>query len=207
MSGVLTGATSGAVSAARRRRSVRRIVVAGVAVVAVVAGAAAGTSVAWATVLQEDVESRVRDLEYRVRDLTYRSNALDNSERVVEAPEETSITLAADVLFEYNQADLTPAADERLAILADQLDELGPREVTIGGHTDSDGEDAANQDLSVRRAEAVRAALAAELGDEFTFRVDGFGESQPVAPNANEDGSDNPDGRALNRRVEITFPT
>ena len=187
-----------------RRRPVRHLVVAGVAVVAT---ATAGTSVAWATVLQEDVEPRVRDLEFRVRDLTYRNNALDNSERVEEAPEETSVTLAADVLFEYNEADLTTEAGERLADLAAQLDELGPREVTIGGHTDSDGEDAANQDLSERRAEAVRAALDAELDDEFTFQVDGYGESQPVAPNAHEDGSDNPEGRALNRRVEITFPT
>jgi len=188
----------------RATRPVRHLVVAGVAVVA---AAAAGTSVAWATVVQEDVEPRVRDLEFRVGDLTFRSNALDNSERVVEAPEETSITLAADVLFEYNKADLTPEAGERLADLAAQLDELGAREVTIEGHTDSDGEDAANQDLSERRAEAVRGAFDAELGDDFTFVVEGFGESDPVAPNAHEDGADNPEGRALNRRVEITFPT
>jgi outer membrane protein OmpA-like peptidoglycan-associated protein len=194
-----------------RRRPVRHLVVAGVAVVAT---ATAGTSVASATTAQEDVEPRprdveprVRDLELRVRDLTYRVNALDNSERVEETPEETSVILAADVLFDYNQAELTPAALERLADLAARLDELGPREVVVGGHTDSDGEDAANQDLSVRRAEAVRAALAADLSDEFTFQVDGHGESRPVAPNTDEDGSDNPEGRALNRRVEITFPS
>ncbi|HEY8547774.1 MAG TPA: OmpA family protein [Acidimicrobiales bacterium] len=182
----------------------RRLVAVGAVAVAT---ATAGTSVAWATVLQEDVESRVRDLQFRVRDLTFRTNALDNSERVEEAPEETSVTLAADVLFEYNEADLTAEAKERLAVLAEQLDELGPREITIGGHTDSDGDEAANQDLSERRAEAVRAELDAELGDGFTFSVAGYGETQPVAPNAHDDGSDNPEGRALNRRVEITFPT
>ena len=61
--------------------------------------------------------------------------------------------------------------------------------------------------LSVRRAEAVHAALADRLGSDFTFEVDGFGETQPVAPNTHDDGSDNPEGRALNRRVEITFPS
>lgn len=160
-----------------------------------------------AAVRQEDTDDQVRDLEFRVLDLTYRSNALDNSERVEEAPEQTSITLAADVLFAYDKADLTPDAGGRLDDLADQLSDLGGRQVTIGGHTDSDGEDAYNQDLSVRRAEAVHAALADRLGGDFTFEVDGFGETQPVAPNANEDGSDNPEGRALNRRVEITFPS
>jgi outer membrane protein OmpA-like peptidoglycan-associated protein len=160
-----------------------------------------------AAVRQEGTEDRVRDLEFRVRDLTYRNNALDNSERVEEAPERTSIILAADVLFEYNEADLTAAANGRLDDLADQLSDLGGREVTIGGHTDSDGEDADNQDLSVRRAEAVHTALADRLGSDFTFQVDGFGESQPVAPNQHEDGSDNPEGRALNRRVEITYPS
>ena len=50
-------------------------------------------------------------------------------------------------------------------------------------------------------------ALASRLGGEFTFQVAGYGETQPVAPNNNEDGSDNPAGRALNRRVDIQFPS
>lgn len=158
-----------------------------------------------AAVRQEDTSDQVRNLEYRVLDLTYRSNALDNSERVEETPEETSVTLAADVLFDYDEAVLTADADGRLDDLADQLSDLGGRQVTVGGHTDSDGEDAYNQDLSERRAEAVHAALAERLGGDFTFRVEGFGETRPVAPNQHDDGSDNPEGRALNRRVEITF--
>jgi outer membrane protein OmpA-like peptidoglycan-associated protein len=44
------------------------------------------------------------------------------------------------------------------------------------------------------------------LGSGFSFDVSGKGESEPVAPNENDDGSDNPDGRALNRRVEIRYP-
>jgi OOP family OmpA-OmpF porin len=154
-----------------------------------------------------DLEHRSRDLEYRSRELTYRSRALDNSERVEEEPEQTSITLAADVLFEYDRADLTAAANTRLAEMADQLADLGPRQITIGGHTDSNGEPAYNQDLSERRAEAVRAALESRLDGEFTFEVGGYGETEPVALNQNDDGSDNPEGRALNRRVVISFRT
>jgi outer membrane protein OmpA-like peptidoglycan-associated protein len=152
-----------------------------------------------------DGDNRVRDLEFRVRDLSYRSNALDNSERVETTPDKTSVALSADVLFDYNKADLTSAANGKLDALADQLDELGPRRVTVAGHTDSDGDDAANQDLSERRAEAVRSALASRLDDGFTFEVQGYGETKPVAPNQTPDGADNPAGRALNRRVEVAF--
>lgn len=184
-------------------RPARLTIGAGVALVALTAAAGG----AWATAGQEDGDARVRDLQFRVRDLTYRTNSLDNSERVEETPEQTSIVLAADVLFEYGKAELTPAAIARLDDLATQLDDLGPREVTIGGHTDSDGDDASNQALSEQRAAAVETALADRVDGDFTFVVDGFGETQPVAANANDDGSDNPDGRALNRRVEITFPS
>jgi OOP family OmpA-OmpF porin len=197
------------VTALRRARfSVAGLLVAG--------GLVVGPSAALATPVdpaasrapgQDEVDGRAREIEYRSRQLTYRSRALDNSERVEETPEETSISLAADVLFEYDRADLSADADARLDQLADQLSDLGPRQVTIGGHTDDHGEAAYNQGLSERRAESVRAALDARLDDEFTFEVAGYGEAQPVAPNQNRDGSDNPDGRALNRRVQVTFPS
>ena len=49
----------------------------------------------------------------------------------------------------------------------------------------------------------MRTALEAELGSGYQYQSVGFGESKPVAPNTKPDGSDDPDGRALNRRVEI----
>jgi OmpA-OmpF porin, OOP family len=197
-----------------RRRTHRSLAVAGLMVAAVVAAGIGipGGGASAAPGQDEDTEERVRDLDYRsrdlryrVRDLTYRSRAVDNSERVEEAPEQTSIALSADVLFEFDRAELTDAANTRLDELADQLSDLGPREVTIGGHTDDHGEPAYNQDLSQRRAEAVRAALDERLDDEFSFVVTGHGETEPVAPNQHPDGSDNPEGRAVNRRVEISF--
>jgi outer membrane protein OmpA-like peptidoglycan-associated protein len=147
--------------------------------------------------------------EPRVRSLIYRRESLDGAERVAEGGEETTVMLAADVLFEFDQASLNPQAQTLLGDVAARLGELGPRTVTIAGHTDSHGDDAYNQALSERRAAAVRDALAAHLGDggaDFTFEVAGRGEAEPVAPNENEDGSDNPESRARNRRVEIRYP-
>ena len=67
------------------------------------------------------------------------------------------------------------------------------------GHTDSDGDDAANLDLSRRRAAAVRGALAREFAiDTARMDTDGKGEAQPV------DTNDTPAGKANNRRVEFT---
>jgi outer membrane protein OmpA-like peptidoglycan-associated protein len=175
-----------------------------VAVVVVATSAAAANAAARQG---EPDEPRARDLVYRVRDLNYQWRALDDSERVKETAETTTVTFAADVFFEFDRADLTSQAQTRLGELADQLSAPGGRPVTIVGHSDSHGDDAYNDDLSLRRARAVEAALAAELGGDFTFDVSGRGESEPVAPNEHEDGSDNPEGRALNRRVEISFPT
>ncbi len=76
----------------------------------------------------------------------------------------------------------------------------------VDGYTDSVGNDAYNRDLSQRRAASVTAALTSRLrGKPTQLRATGHGESDPVAPNANADGSDNPAGRAKNRRVTITF--
>ena len=151
--------------------------------------------------------ARVTDLEFRVVDLEYRSASLDGASTTEQTPDRTSVALAADVLFEFDSAALSPAAQAQLAAVADDLSALGPRDVAVDGHTDSVGDDAYNQTLSAERAESVRTALAATLGSGFTFTVTGHGEAQPVAPNANEDGSDDPAGRAANRRVVITYPS
>ena len=70
--------------------------------------------------------------------------------------------------------------------------------IKIIGHTDADGDDAKNLDLSKRRAAAVKAALSAEFGiDESRMQTDGLGETKPVADNKSSEG------KAQNRRVEF----
>ena len=115
----------------------------------------------------------------------------------------TVIRLPSDVLFEFAKADLTPAAQQAIAAVGDEIGSGGTGTVTIEGHTDAIGSDADNQALSERRAAAVRTALEPELGSGYQYTSVGFGETKPVAPNTKPDGSDDPDGRALNRRVEI----
>ena len=73
-----------------------------------------------------------------------------------------------------------------------------PVKVKIFGHTDSDGDDAKNMDLSKRRAASVKAELVKTFGVKATqLETDGLGETKPVAPN------DTPVNKALNRRVEF----
>ena len=118
----------------------------------------------------------------------------------VETPIE--IKLPSDVLFEFAKSDLTPAAEAALDGVTEQLGSANGT-ITIEGHTDAVGDDPSNQALSEARAASVQAALQERLGSGFVLDAVGFGESRPVAPNTNPDGSDNPDGRAQNRRVEI----
>lgn len=118
--------------------------------------------------------------------------------------QEIVIDLAADVLFEFDKANLKPAATETLAKVAEVLRSSGQAPATIAGHTDGKGTADYNQKLSERRAVAVKDWLV-KTGKIAASRltVKGLGMKEPIAPNANPDGSDNADGRAKNRRVEI----
>ena len=117
---------------------------------------------------------------------------------------EIRIEMSADVLFDFNKADLKQEATPSLEKVATVLKSYPQAEVTIEGHTDAKGSDAYNQKLSERRANAVRQWLVTEHGlKEAKLVVRGFGAKNPVAPNRKPDGSDDPEGRQKNRRVEI----
>lgn len=118
----------------------------------------------------------------------------------------TTYTIASDVLFEFDSDTLTPQADEKVRLVIASIAErfVAEDQIQIWGHADAVGDPAYNLDLSQRRADNVAALMAADatLG-QFDVEAIGLGERQPIAPNTNQDGSDNPEGRALNRRVEI----
>lgn len=120
---------------------------------------------------------------------------------------QVTVALDAEVLFELDQANLTPEAQSSLQGLAQTINQRRAAPgITVVGHTDSLGGDAHNLDLSQRRAAAVRDFLAPLLsGDDVTFTVEGRGSAEPVVPNTRPDGSDDPEGRRHNRRVEVTF--
>lgn len=108
------------------------------------------------------------------------------------------------VNFDFDKDSLRPDAvailDEAVAI----LQRYPQLRVEVAGHTDSRGKDAYNQALSQRRAKVVYDYLTGHGIDAGRLAgPNGFGESRPIAPNENADGSDNPDGRAKNRRTEL----
>lgn len=111
------------------------------------------------------------------------------------------VTLGDQVLFDFDKSDIRPDAARVLDALASALQQVKAKSMEIRGHTDSKGSDDYNQALSERRAQAVIAALR-ERGAARQASARGYGESQPVAPNA-LNGQDHPAGRQLNRRVEI----
>lgn len=152
-------------------------------------------------------DGRTATWEPRVVDLSVRVEATDGSQSSEQAPQQRTVTFASDVLFDLDRSDLNAEARQRLDDLAGELEDLGPRAITIEGHTDDQGDPAYNQALSERRANAVEDRLAVALGEGFTFETVGYGETRPAVPNAKADGSADPEGRARNRRVVVSFPT
>lgn len=150
----------------------------------------------------------VVNLNYPVRDLIYRGAGVQGNIsglQVKETDKEVRFSLSGDVLFEFDKAAVNQQADGSLMWLLDQIQsKYSGATVRVEGHTDSKGSPDYNKDLSRRRAESVAQWLAGHGKDVFgRISTSGLGESQPVAPNELRDGSDNPDGRKLNRRVEI----
>jgi outer membrane protein OmpA-like peptidoglycan-associated protein len=144
-----------------------------------------------------------RALTGRVSGLSGAASAL--GARVTET--EIVVDLPSDVLFEFDEAELQPGAEPTLRQLATLVREHPVALVSINGHTDAIGSREYNQALSERRAEAVAGWLAGPGGIERErLRPAGFGATRPTAPNQRPDGSDDPEGRRQNRRVEVVLP-
>ena len=112
-------------------------------------------------------------------------------------PAATKVTYAADAFFDVNKSVVKPEGKAKMDDLVGKIKDIN-LEVIIGvGHTDSDGGDAANQKLSVARAEAVKAYLVSKGIEKNRVYTEGKGEKQPVADNKTKEG------KAKNRRVEI----
>jgi outer membrane protein OmpA-like peptidoglycan-associated protein len=125
--------------------------------------------------------------------------SLENIARVKEEARGVVITLNGAVLFATGEASLLPIAQDRLQQVAHALNDNPTGTILVEGHTDSTGSAAANEELSRRRAEAVREFLIAHGVDANRIRAVGLGPNRPVADNKT------PEGRANNRRVEIVI--
>ena len=111
-----------------------------------------------------------------------------------------------DVLFEFGSDQMKGEALRRVTDVADVVNfRARGRRIAVEGHTDSIGAALYNQGLSERRARAVADALIEAGVARGLVSTRGYGSMFPLEPNTNEDGSDNPAGRARNRRVEIVI--
>jgi OmpA-OmpF porin, OOP family len=117
--------------------------------------------------------------------------------RPAAGPTIEKVTFAADAFFDVNKAVLKPEGKAKLDDLVSKLGGITLEVIIAVGHTDSDGSDAANQKLSVRRAEAVKAYMVTKGIEANRVYTEGKGEKQPVADNKTKEG------KAKNRRVEI----
>jgi outer membrane protein OmpA-like peptidoglycan-associated protein len=141
------------------------------------------------------------DLQFHVEDVKGAAQAL----AVKETQTEVKIALAGDVLFDFDKADIRPVAEPTLQQVVGIVKQYPRAGVSIDGYTDAKGADAYNLRLSEKRAAAVKSWLVQKGGmDEKRIKTKGWGKANPVASNTNPDGSDNPEGRQKNRRVEIT---
>jgi outer membrane protein OmpA-like peptidoglycan-associated protein len=119
---------------------------------------------------------------------------------------ETHIGVLADALFDFDKADLRADAESTLEAAIPEIrkaTEGGKRPARVEGHTDGKGSEAYNMRLSEARARSVRDWLVRRDVLPASADIAGYGKSRPIAPNTLEDGSDNPEGRQKNRRVEI----
>jgi outer membrane protein OmpA-like peptidoglycan-associated protein len=117
------------------------------------------------------------------------------------------IYLPTVYLFEFNESQVDPKARTQLREIASLLVEpmLAGRRVTVEGHADGVGSQRVNLSLSEARARAVIAVLEAGGVAKARLRSRAYGKERPLEPNTLADGTDNPDGRARNRRVALVI--
>lgn len=108
-----------------------------------------------------------------------------------------------NVFFDFDKYSLRPESFVELDRVVSFLDEYPNIEIEMSAHTDSKGSDEYNYTLSDNRARSVREYILSKGIAAKRIISQGYGETKPVADNANPDGSDNPEGRQLNRRVEF----
>ena len=118
---------------------------------------------------------------------------------VTRVGEGIKVTFDSGILFDVNKADLKPAAKANLENLAQILQKYDDTAILLEGHTDSTGSEEHNLGLSRARAESVKLYLVQLTVAAPRFSTVGYGEVQPIADNATEEG------RQANRRVELAI--
>lgn len=152
------------------------------AIIGAILGGAAGA------IIGQQMDKQAAELEKDLEDVEI--------ERVGEG---IQITFNSGILFGFDSSDLRPEARENLRTLAESLQNYPNTELTIIGHTDSQGAEDYNQDLSLRRANSAASHLVTQGVPRDRMTILGKGETEPVTSN------DTDAGRQQNRRVEVAI--
>lgn len=124
---------------------------------------------------------------------------------IKESAAEIKISLQGEILFDFDKSNLRAVAEPTLAQVAKMIGSYSKATVLIEGYTDAKGSESYNAKLSDRRAVSVKNWFGRHGVAPNSMQTHGWGAAKPVAPNTKPDGSDDPDGRQKNRRVEITI--
>jgi outer membrane protein OmpA-like peptidoglycan-associated protein len=146
--------------------------------------------------------TKVSDTHYSERPITSSSSGIVSVDFNNPSLLLTSSTPAI-VYFDFNKSSLRHNMIPAMENIADWLKNNPAKTIEISGYTDSKGANEYNIKLSARRAEAVKNYLAQKGIPENQLVINANGESSPAEPNENPNGTDNPNGRQKNRRVEI----
>jgi outer membrane protein OmpA-like peptidoglycan-associated protein len=128
-----------------------------------------------------------------------RERLRDSGVSVTRVGDNIVLNMPSNITFDTDRSDVKPQFYDTLNSVALVFQEFDQTLIDVVGHTDSDGSDDYNYDLSRRRAASVARYLSAQQLDPNRFSVEGRGEQEPIASNASASG------KAQNRRVEITI--
>lgn len=159
-----------------------------------------------------DESGRVLDATKRLIDGKYRYIRLANEQNVITLINELDEVIKigendnfviSKIFYDYKSSDINTMAAKELDKLVLILEKNKGVGIELSSHTDSKGSDDYNTRLSHERAQKAKEYILTKGINTNRITAKGMGKTQPVAPNTNEDGSDNPTGRAKNRRTDF----
>ncbi len=178
-SGAILGGAAGAILGATTPLSTRKAALVGAGL-----GALAGGGVG---LYMDNQEARLRE------------RLQNTGVSVTRVGDSIVLNMPSNITFDTNRSELKPQFFNTLSSVSEVFKEYKQTMIDVVGHTDADGSDESNYDLSRRRAASVAQFLSSQQLDPNRFSVEGRGERDPIASNATASG------KAQNRRVEITI--